>query len=163
MISIKFPRDQWVNEIVPWDDTDPFILHSQYYICQGFGDVRSQVTCGNDIINYDIIKWKQFPRYYPFVRGIHWPPVDFPYKGTVTQTFDVSLLLIWKTNCWTNIQLTDIRDAMTVVWRRRNAYSSWSLPVIPPKGLTVKIKGGIRENKLTLYKTFLTVDATYIS
>ena len=23
---------------------------------------------------YDVIKWKHFPRYWPFVRGIHWSP-----------------------------------------------------------------------------------------
>ena len=29
----------------------------------------------------DIIKWKHFPRYWPFVRGIHWSPVNSPHKG----------------------------------------------------------------------------------
>ena len=28
----------------------------------------------------DAIKWKHFPRYWPFVRGIHWPPVNSPHK-----------------------------------------------------------------------------------
>ena len=28
----------------------------------------------------DVIKWKQFPRYWPFVRGIHRPPVNSPHK-----------------------------------------------------------------------------------
>ena len=27
------------------------------------------------------IKWKHFPLYWPFVRGIHRPPVDSPHKG----------------------------------------------------------------------------------
>ena len=31
--------------------------------------------------HYDFIKWKQFPRYWPFVRGIHRSPVNSPYKG----------------------------------------------------------------------------------
>ena len=31
---------------------------------------------------YDhVIKWKHFPRYWPFVRGIHWSPVNSPHKG----------------------------------------------------------------------------------
>ena len=29
----------------------------------------------------DVIKWKHFPRYWPFVRGIHRPRVNSPHKG----------------------------------------------------------------------------------
>ena len=29
----------------------------------------------------DVIKWKRFPRHWPFVRGIHWSPVNSPHKG----------------------------------------------------------------------------------
>ena len=29
----------------------------------------------------DVIKWKHFPRYWPFVRGIHRSPVKSPHKG----------------------------------------------------------------------------------
>ena len=28
----------------------------------------------------DVIKWKHFPRYWPFVRGIHQSPVNYPHK-----------------------------------------------------------------------------------
>ena len=28
-----------------------------------------------------VIKWKHFPRYWPFVRGIHWSPVNSPHKS----------------------------------------------------------------------------------
>ena len=34
--------------------------------------------CGRD--HDDVIKWKNFPRYWPFVRGIHWWLVDSPHK-----------------------------------------------------------------------------------
>ena len=30
-----------------------------------------------------------FPRYWPFVRGIHRSPVNSPHKGPVTRGFDV--------------------------------------------------------------------------
>ena len=43
----------------------------------------------------DVIKWKHFPYYWPFVRGIHWSPVDFPFKGMF------SLICTW-TNDWAN-------------------------------------------------------------
>ena len=29
----------------------------------------------------DVIKWKYFPRYWPFVRGIHRSPLNSPHKG----------------------------------------------------------------------------------
>ena len=29
----------------------------------------------------DVITWKHFPRYWPFVRGIHRSPVNSPHKG----------------------------------------------------------------------------------
>ena len=32
-------------------------------------------------VHDDVIKWKHFPRYWPFVRGIHRPPVNSPHKG----------------------------------------------------------------------------------
>ena len=33
------------------------------------------------ITHYDIIKWKHFPHYWPFVWGIHWSPVNSSNKG----------------------------------------------------------------------------------
>ena len=32
------------------------------------------------VIHDDVIKWKHFPRYWPFVRGIHRSPVNSPHK-----------------------------------------------------------------------------------
>ena len=34
-----------------------------------------------DKYNGDVIKWKHFPLYWPFVRGIHLSPVNSPHKG----------------------------------------------------------------------------------
>ena len=33
------------------------------------------------LIHDDVIKWKHFPRYWPFVRGIYRSPVNSPHKG----------------------------------------------------------------------------------
>ena len=40
-------------------------------------------------IHDDVIRWKHFPRNWPFVRGIHRGPVNSPHKWPVTQSFDV--------------------------------------------------------------------------
>ena len=34
-----------------------------------------------DVLYDDVIKWKHFPRYWPFVRRIHRSPVNSPHKG----------------------------------------------------------------------------------
>ena len=39
----------------------------------------------------DVIKWKHFPRYWPFVRGIHRSPVNSPHKGQ----WCGALMLFW--------------------------------------------------------------------
>ena len=37
----------------------------------------------------DVIKWKHFPRYWPFVRGIHRSTGEFPAQRPVTRSFNV--------------------------------------------------------------------------
>ena len=39
--------------------------------------------------HYDVIKWKHFPHYWPFVRGIHQSLVDSSSQRPVTRSFDV--------------------------------------------------------------------------
>ena len=49
----------------------------------------------------DVIKWKHFPRYWPFVRGIHRSPVNSPHKGQWRGAFIFSLICTW-INGWVN-------------------------------------------------------------
>ena len=51
------------------------------------------------ISNYDVTPRKRFPRYRPFVRGIHRSAVDSPHKVPVTPTLMFSLMLA-STNSW---------------------------------------------------------------
>ena len=43
----------------------------------------------------DIIKWKHFPRYCPFVRGIHRSTVNFPHKARRCGALMFSLICAW--------------------------------------------------------------------
>ena len=52
-------------------------------------------------IHDDVIKWKHFPRYWPFVRGIHRWPVDSPHKCQWRGALMFSLICAW-TNGWAN-------------------------------------------------------------
>ena len=43
----------------------------------------------------DVIKWKHFSRYWPFVRGIHRSPVNSPHKGQWRGALKFSLICAW--------------------------------------------------------------------
>ena len=43
----------------------------------------------------DVIKWKHFPRYWPFVRGIHRWPVNSPHKDQWRRALIFSLIYAW--------------------------------------------------------------------
>ena len=57
----------------------------------------------------DVIKWKHFPRCWPFVRGIHPSPVNSPHKGQRRGALRFSLICTW-TNNWV-ICLLNNREA----------------------------------------------------
>ena len=42
----------------------------------------------------DVIKWKHFPRHWPFVREIHRPPVNSPHKGQWRGALMFSLICV---------------------------------------------------------------------
>ena len=49
----------------------------------------------------DVIKWKPVPRYWSFVRGIHWSPVNSLYKGQWHGALIFTLICSW-INGWVN-------------------------------------------------------------
>ena len=49
----------------------------------------------------DVIKCKHFPRYWPFVRGIHRSAVNSPHKGQWRGALMFSLICVW-INGWVN-------------------------------------------------------------
>ena len=55
----------------------------------------------NELTHDDVIKWKHFPRYWPFVRGIHRSPVNSQHKGQWRGALMFSLICVW-INGWVN-------------------------------------------------------------
>ena len=53
------------------------------------------------IFRDDVIKWKHFRRYWPFVRGIHWSAVNSPHKGQWRGALMFSFVCAW-INGWVN-------------------------------------------------------------
>ena len=49
----------------------------------------------------DVIKWKHFPHYWPFVRGIHRSPVNSPHKGQWRGALMFTLICA-RINGWVN-------------------------------------------------------------
>ena len=76
----------------------------------------------------DVIKWKHFPRYWPFVRGIHRSPVNSPHKGQCRAALMFSLICAW-INGWVNDgEAGDLRRHRThydVTVMCLHLYSSW--------------------------------------
>ena len=57
----------------------------------------------------DVIKWKHFPRYLPFVRGIHRSPVKSPHKGQWRGALMFTLICVWINGCVNNREAGDLR------------------------------------------------------
>ena len=60
----------------------------------------------NSTILDDVIKWKHFPCYWAFVRGIHWGPVN---KGQWRGASMFSLICIWINGWVNNHEAADLR------------------------------------------------------
>ena len=96
---------------------DPFHIYTSY---QATSEGVSRIKCGQkskhfgkfinfvtlrlpcfDLEHDDIIKWKHFPRYWPFVRRIHRSPVNSPHKGQWRGALMFSLICA-RINGWVN-------------------------------------------------------------
>ena len=65
--------------------------------------IRRYFSCWYKIWNThdDFIKWRHFPRYWPFVRGIHRSAVNSPHKGQWREAVMFSFIWAW-INTWVN-------------------------------------------------------------
>ena len=69
----------------------------------------------------DVIKWKHFPRNWPFVRAIHRSPVNCPHKGRWRGALMFSLICVWINN-WVNNRWW-FETLSWSLWRHCNADS----------------------------------------
>ena len=63
--------------------------------------LKPMMTRFTDANHDDVIKWKYFPRYWPFVREIHRSPVNFPHKGQWRGALMFTLICA-RMNGWVN-------------------------------------------------------------
>ena len=57
----------------------------------------------------DVIKWKHFSRYWPFVRGIHRSPVNSAHKGQWRGALMFTLICVWINGGVNNRKAGDLR------------------------------------------------------
>ena len=104
------------------------------------------IVISGDRLHGDVIKWKQFPRHRPFVRGIHQSPVNSPRKGQWRGALMFSLICA-RINGWENTpEAGDLRrhpthcDVIVMVFHR------FQRPLtVPLQGLCkVTVKGSLR-------------------
>ena len=70
----------------------------------------SHFALGDELkIHDDVIKWKHFPRYWPFVRGIHRSQVNYPHKGQWHGALMFSLICVWIIGWVNNREAGDLR------------------------------------------------------
>ena len=69
----------------------------QYHISLSCNVITTPIV----IMHYDVINWKHFPRYWPFVRGIHRSPVNSSHKGQWRGALVFSLICT-RMNGWVN-------------------------------------------------------------
>ena len=63
----------------------------------------------------NVIKWKHFSRYWPFVRGIHRSPVNSPHKDQWRGALMFSLICAWINGWVNNREAGDLRCYCAVI------------------------------------------------
>ena len=81
-------------------------------VCTEHGSVTAVTSIAAAIFrpyHDDVIKWKHFPRNWPFVREIHRSPVNFPHKGQWRGALMFSLIYVWINDWVNNREAGDLR------------------------------------------------------
>ena len=125
---------EWFVEGLPWSKliaaiiprafrTQPNMPVAYIYITQWKLKVvmSYKIYCHRsalDIVHDDVIKWKHFPRYWPFVRGIHRSPVNSPHKGQWRRALVFSLIWAWINGGINNREAGDLRRRLDCLLNR---------------------------------------------
>ena len=89
-----------VCDVITKFATDKFNCYEKYIVNKGMQG-QTMEKLWELYRNDDVIKWKHFPRYWPFVREIHRSPVNSPHKGQWRGALMFSLIRVW-INGWVN-------------------------------------------------------------
>ena len=95
-------EERFVNRVLCWNGFADFVLWFLWYLVDMVVSILLAWQQRHDFYgNDDVIKWKHFPRYWPFVWGIHRSPVNSPHRGQWRGALMFSLICVW-INSWIN-------------------------------------------------------------
>ena len=126
-LRVNTMRPDWTNgtTFCRWHFHKHFLWQKLFYFASNFTKLYWQyieIDSGNALWQnkWQVITWttaksliyklwshddsiicKHFPRYWPFVQGIHWSPVNSSHKGQWRGALMFSLICAW-TNSWVN-------------------------------------------------------------
>ena len=110
-----FPS-QRASNMEPWcffNVSSNKLLNKHSYVCY--------LRCHHD----DVIKWKHFPRSWPFVRGIHWWPVNSPHKGQWRWALMFSLICVLNKRLSKQLWGWWFETPSCSLWRHCNVMFMW--------------------------------------
>ena len=142
--ELPFARQEWFRESILW---------------------ANLLTTGPLLSEHDdVIKWKHFQRYWPFVRGIHRSPVNSSPKGQWRGALMFSFIFAWMNGWVNNLEAGDFAP------NRRYLYSHMGsfLTLILPEWISNLMPSKPKWKYLTttkfqrLHCWYLTIDANFV-
>ena len=101
LVTICFwPTDVWLNTLRP-NTSLTYVKPPSFLYGMLHSVIIDQVIMRSRLYHDDVIKWKHFPCYWTFMRGIHRSPVSSPHKGQWRGALLFSLVCPW-INSWVN-------------------------------------------------------------
>ena len=100
-----------VNSVYCWKRVMDVALLNDAFRYKYHGQIctKAKVVFTKHLPHDDVIKWKHFPRYLPFVRGIPRSPVNSSHKGQWHGALMFSFICAWINGCVNNRQAGDLR------------------------------------------------------
>ena len=90
------------SQVVPQSSSSKYVKgDTAMWYCIGKLSPHKSIMLTLNLVNDDVITWRYFQRYWPFVRGIHRSSVNSPHKGQWRGALIFSLICAW-INGWVN-------------------------------------------------------------
>ena len=150
-MCLKLARLLVLTKVPSFDQKDQPQSVTQYLLLQlgAPGKNYTFLTEDKDLfILHDVIKWERFPRYWPFVRGIHRSPVNSPHKDQWRRDLMFSLICAWIGSWVNNREAGDLRRHRTHYDSHCNIHSQYH---------SCWWSGDVRSQSISSYDTDLPV------
>ena len=107
-----------IADLIAWDGDVNAICYEKlhFFVCSFLNklfpnqsSILNRAPLLPKLSHDDVIKYKHFPLYWPFVRGIHRSPVNSPHKGQWRGALIFSLIGGWMNDWVNNREAGDLR------------------------------------------------------